>query len=107
MEYIKSGCQYLRKRRDLSVLSKIYWLGPEMTRVPRPYPLTDGKDYLPCDKTPCAEIVSQESPDDYQSRKQLKSQFQEDFISSNKPTSIIRFFQKILGLRDIDERSSC
>ena len=42
-----------------------------MTHIPEPYPSTDGKDYLPYGRTPCAENGEPRKPDNYQPWKQL------------------------------------
>ena len=60
-----------RKRRYLSVVLRI-WLGRSRNDT-RPYTSTNGKDYLPYDRTVCAENGEPRTLDDYQPQKQLKS----------------------------------
>ena len=91
-----TSSQYANKKKGYicQFCEEFGWIGPEMTCVPKPYPSTDGMDYLPYDKTLGAEKGEPRKPNDYQTRKRPKSQFQEDFISSNKLTYIVQFSQE-------------
>lgn len=93
MEYKKTGCETLNG--DVcSYCSTTPWVGPSMTRVPRPMPDHDrlpAFHYLPVCKTPTNVDGKERETDDYSPRANLKKLFADGKLTIDDTENIEAF----------------